>query len=200
MIDLFDNAYQNTLKDTSYDDTNDEYMTESTYKVIDFDLVKDAYIKSLSVKDTPNSNDALVFIENQYYFIEFKNANIRNHGSNIRKSIYDSLLILLDLIKQNITFARENVNYILVYNYDKSKKIIEKVRQERDNSKLGKNEIQTSPSFFDFHRALDHLAETQTFDILGLSATFQNLYFKNVLSYDKDEFEKLFVEKYLTDS
>jgi len=38
-------------------------MTERAYEVIDFDLVKDAYIKSLSIKDTPNSNDALVLIE-----------------------------------------------------------------------------------------------------------------------------------------
>jgi len=107
---------------------------------------------------------------------------------------------LLDIINQNITYARENINYILVYNYEKSKKFIEKElqEQERDSSKLGKREIQTSPSFFDIHKALDHLAETHTFDIIGLNASFQKLYFKNVLSYDKMEFEEEFVEKYLT--
>ena len=71
-----------SLKETSYDKTNSEYMTESQFQVVDFDKVKDVYtfkVSGLSSKKL-RSNDALVILsegeKNKFIFIEFKNGKI----------------------------------------------------------------------------------------------------------------------------
>ena len=63
MIDV--NAYpilerhRSTLAQTSWDNKNRAYMTTSTLDAINFDGVKNEYIKGLRLKDTPSSVDAL---------------------------------------------------------------------------------------------------------------------------------------------
>lgn len=53
-------------------------------------------------------------------FIEFKNGIIsQTVNYELRLKIYESLLILLDIINENISFSRKKISYILVYNEDK---------------------------------------------------------------------------------
>lgn len=65
-----------TFKETSYDKDGEKpgYMTDSQIQVINFDKVKDGYIKNLALSNTPCSNDALYFgKDNKIFFVEFKN-------------------------------------------------------------------------------------------------------------------------------
>ena len=48
-----------TLKKTSLDETNREYMCESNRKVINFDKLPNEFARGKKWKNVPNSNDAL---------------------------------------------------------------------------------------------------------------------------------------------
>lgn len=112
-------TYQKSLKEISFDRANKQYMTQSEFKAIDFDCVKDFYYSGL------RSNDALVitdFSKGNFLFIEFKNGNIKSEleKEKIRSKIGESLLILNDILQENLTFDKQNINFILVYNKDKN--------------------------------------------------------------------------------
>ena len=64
-----------TFKETSYDKDGKEprYMTNSEIQVINFDKVKNWYIKDMFLSSTPCSNDALyIGKDNKIFFVEFK--------------------------------------------------------------------------------------------------------------------------------
>lgn len=93
-----------TLKETSYDKNNSQYMTNSTFQVVDFDKVKDSYSfrgTGLSSRNM-RSNDALVILDKisnpHFIFIEFKNGNLDRYceelkHEKIRSKINESLWI-----------------------------------------------------------------------------------------------------------
>lgn len=63
-VSIFNNNLK-TLHDTSYDEDNNQYMTNSTFPAIDFDDVKLSYVLSNSTISSANmrSNDALVILD-----------------------------------------------------------------------------------------------------------------------------------------
>ena len=74
-----------TLKQTSKDDNNEEYMTESTIRVINFDSVGgDKYSKNNKLNIQLKTNDVL-FLHNdkKYTFIEFKNGKLLDKTNKI---------------------------------------------------------------------------------------------------------------------
>lgn len=118
---------QTSIKETSYDKHNKQYMVESQMQVCNFDEVKNWYISNYIPMANPNpkSNDALYCCEDNIFFIEFKNGGIDNKiNFEINKKIYDSLFILFDLkyqdkqgnVVDSIAYTRKNMEYILVYN------------------------------------------------------------------------------------
>ena len=114
-------SHMATLKDTSLDKRDDRtivYMTESTKLVVNFDKVKEEYVKPLKLCEVPKSNDALMTDEkSKLIFIEFKNGYMdRAKQFAVRKKIYDSVLILSDIVSLGISDMRTFVDYILVYN------------------------------------------------------------------------------------
>ena len=128
IIDNLPNILKNstdTLENISYDNINDEYMTNSQKTAIDFDKVKDDY-STQNVINKPKSNDALYIAKNNiHYFIEFKNRHYRNIDKfDIILKIYDSLFILSDIKCQNgnqyiqniVNFSKTHIEYILVHN------------------------------------------------------------------------------------
>ncbi|WP_297712354.1 hypothetical protein [Clostridium sp.] len=193
-----------TLKDVSYDNDNNEYMTNSNLKVIDFDKVKENYIKNnmSNVKPNPKSNDALYLSKDGVWtFIEFKNGSIRNNiVFDINKKIYDSLFILFDIDFKNseiefnntISFSRSNINYILVYNkkkYDQNGPTglcDEGIKRQKSSLQQSKSRDYLSKRLF------SHAKEN--FILFGLDQ-FKGYFFKEVFTYTKEEFEKNFVEK-----
>ena len=175
-----------TLKQTSKDDNNKEYMTEcESIKVIDFDSFGTKYfgkkMKKLNIK--LKTNDVLFLKENgKYTFIEFKNVNFqidRNNKINIEKlkeleeKILGSIFILLDVTKMNFNEIIENIDYILVYNKEKNS------------------------SFADIGNLIYNQTKNNKEDRVinfGLEK-FKNYCFKNVHTYSKEEFEEKFVKK-----
>jgi len=106
-----------TLKRTSKDDANATFMMESGLRVVHFDKIPPIYAKGKGWEAVPKSNDALYVDGNRWFFIEFKNGNIKR--DDIYRKIYDSLIMMIELgIIDGFQFSRENINYILVYNAD----------------------------------------------------------------------------------
>lgn len=116
-----------SLKNTSLDDNAPNvkhYMTKSDLIVYDFDMVKTRYSNGLEVSEQPKSVDALSSsVDGDIYLIEFKNGDLssRKKGLEIRQKIYDSLIILYDLLDINPAQSRSKVVFILVYNEHKNR-------------------------------------------------------------------------------
>ena len=66
-IEIFRKS-KTTLKKASYDDANNEYMTEYEVEVIDFDKVKELYCSPLKLSEPPKSCDVLLIDENNSFF------------------------------------------------------------------------------------------------------------------------------------
>ena len=105
-----------SLKEASKDSHGGlvEYMTESQYLVVNFDSVKNEYIRDLKVYQSPTSNDALLsYGEGRLIFIEFKNGNMHtNKQHDVRKKIFDSLLIFTDIAKVGISYTRDRKSVV----------------------------------------------------------------------------------------
>ena len=97
-------------------------MTNSELNAVNFDLVKDKYIEDLSVPEKPKSSDAFYASNSgEMYLIEFKNGSIsRKVKSDARLKIVESLLILTDILGVNLSYTRQNLSFILVYNENKN--------------------------------------------------------------------------------
>lgn len=172
-----------TLKYISYDNCDDEHVTHSKKTAINFDTVKNLY----NLKDNNNifelqSNDALYIDKNNiHYFIEFKNSQIirkklRKIKKELQLKLYDSIFILSDIEYSNgikyisdiFSFSKNYIVYILVYNSNKN----------------GKLQI---------HNNLESKSKMLS-DKLGLSK-FKKFILKEIYIYDKEEFEKEFINK-----
>lgn len=175
-----------TLKETSFDKEKNIYMTDMEYEAVNFDKVKSKYIENIHPGHVPLSNDALIVINGELFFVEFKNGNMRNSIRDVRRKNYDSLLILLDYLGRTISYSRENINYILVYNKQESEQFIEK-------NLLKNDEVQSSKSFDMFTKTMGILAK-KNLDIFGLASEFEKIYFKKVYSFTAPEFEKFINE------
>lgn len=168
------NSRKSTLKNLSKDDSNLNdvvYMTESSLEAIDFDKVKTAYINCLGLsEEKAKSFDALAFMGDGGVFIEFKNGNMKNEKQSVKIKIRDSLLIFCDIVKCHISDTRENFSFILVYNKEK-------------NSNSHDSTSRTAIS--------NHLMNQANMEIVrfGLEK-FQDLYFKEVHTYNEEEFEE----------
>lgn len=175
---------------TSYDDNNKEIFIDSNDRCIDFDKVKEYYFKKHNTKHKTiherknhgdkyiymreySSNDAVKVFNGMDYFIEFKNQD-KPKMSKIYGKIKDSLLIYMDIFDENLSYTRENLGYILVYN---PKKDI------NDKSGLGQYK-----EYDKLQDKIKYLAKERV-DKFGLKSNLEEFYFKDVIVLSKDEFE-----------
>ena len=125
-----------SLKETSkylkdQEDRADYYMAASMLEVVNFDSVKSKYVEKLAVPETPTSVDAFyVASDGNMYLIEFKSGGLAKRKIvEVKLKIFDSLLLLTDILQCNISETREQLNFILVYNETKNpKKKMNKMR------------------------------------------------------------------------
>lgn len=161
-----------TLKELSKDTSGDKvvYMTESSIDAIDFDHVKTEYTNRLKLsEESASSVDALACIGSNCVFVEFKNGNMQSEKRKVKNKVRDSLLVLCDIIKRDISFTRENMSFILVYNKEKN------THPHNTNSRCAISEhIMKQANIEEIRFGLD---------------IFQTLYFKEVHTYNEDEFE-----------
>lgn len=179
--------HMSTLKETSLDDRDGgkRYMTQSLRSAINFDDVKEEYVKDLGLSEIPKSNDAL-FEDGRgaLVFVEFKNGFInRAKQFAIRKKVYDSTLIFTDITATGISDMRNAVKYILVYNESVNKEN----SCDEELQKKQRMEIQSSSSFDYFAKTLGKYANEE-YVCFGLKL-FLNYCFKEVHTYTEEEFE-----------
>ncbi len=182
-IEIFKNNIS-TFKETSHDTDGQcpGYMTESEIKVINFDKVKEDYVRGMKLSKMPCSNDALYIDKDKnIFFVEFKNGQIKNKIYNVYNKIYDSLLMFNDIVNENISFCRQNVYFMLVYNEEKNSGLEGNKKQE-DSSKAVISK-------------LIHNKANKKFVRFGLKQ-FEKLYFKEVFTYTESEFEEKFLLNY----
>lgn len=190
MIDISNypilSGHMSTLKETSLDKRDDQtqvYMTESVRPAINFDHVKEEYVRPLGLNEAPKSNDALLTDgKGTLIFVEFKNGymdKIKQYA--VRKKIYDSILILSDIVSAGISDLRICTEYILVYNETVNEKNPDLIKEK-------KTHIQSSTSFNDFAKSVSRLAGEE-YVCFGVKI-FENYCFRKVHTYTEKEFEK----------
>ena len=101
-----------TLKESSYSEANNQYMTESNSLVIKCENLRDAYCAHKKYTQQLKSVDAIYKFENKkIYLIEFKSGSVK--GKNILKKGKSVFNILEDL---NFFDDKKYLSYIVVYN------------------------------------------------------------------------------------
>lgn len=184
-----------TLKQTSKDDNNEEYMTESTIKVINFDSVGgDKYSKNNRLNIQLKTNDVLFLHNNKKYtFIEFKNGKLldKTNKIDIKKlkdielKILNSLFVLRDIEEKSLSSLKEITDYVLVYNEEKNTPNERNSISEIGNYFINQGDISSEKT----------KTEKEEIICFGLEK-FKGYCFKNVHTYSKEEFEEKFVKKY----
>jgi hypothetical protein len=176
MLDDFEDTFENASKDTA----KNAYMTSCKKNIVKVDKFKDAFIKNMSLTSAPKSCDALCMVStDEFFMIEFKNGVIdalKNY--EIKVKIFESLLMLSERFSRTTEFMRERMNFILVYN---------------ENIKHGENQYEDTGKQ-DIKNRMSKLAKIHIIRF-GLSH-FKKLYFKDVFTYSKKEFEDKFISKY----
>ncbi|MGL4209251.1 MAG: hypothetical protein ACRCTY_07665 [Candidatus Adiutrix sp.] len=159
-----------SLKETSQSTPHEpaSALTDSLISVVNFDKVKNAYCQGLHLSHTPSSNDALHNNGKCLFFIEFKGGDIKSHHDSIKKKIYDSLLIFTDITQKSISYTRENMEYILVY----------------DNVNFNNSAKEQISEFFVKKQA------KKPFDRICLQQ-FETIYFKKVRTVSQSEFKDI---------
>jgi len=184
-----------TLKQTSKDDNNEEYMTESTIRVINFDSIGgDKYSKNNKLNIQLKTNDVL-FLHNdkKYTFIEFKNGKLvdKTNKIDIKKlkdielKILNSLFVLGDIEEKSLSSLKEITDYILVYNEEKNTPNERNSISEIGNYFINQGNISSEKT----------KTEREEIICFGLEK-FKGYCFKNIHTYSKEEFEEKFVKKY----
>lgn len=173
-----------TLRETSLDDHDPNciaYMTNSDRGAVNFDNVKRKYIQNLRLHEEPKSNDAL-FINDKgrLVFVEFKNGFMDGQKKfAVRKKIYDSIIILTDILNVGVSRLRDNMEYILVYNESvnaREKEVLEKKKVA----------VQHSQAFDYFAKSVSRLADEE-YVCFGIRI-FENYCFSKVHTYTEEEF------------
>lgn len=183
-------SHLSTLKETSvdfHDQTNIQYMTASEMDAVNFDEVKEEYIRDLSLVEAPKSNDALFILKNgTLVFVEFKNGymdKVKEYG--VRKKIYDSIIILTDILGCGVASLRQNMEYILVYNESANEDQHEVIEKK-------KFMVQSSRAYDNLAKNIFQMARRE-YVCFGVNI-FKNYCFKDVHTYTEKEFEE-YLEK-----
>lgn len=154
--------------------------------VISMDNVAQKGYKVLkgAIGDPVNTVDAfLADINNDWFFIEFKDCKISNKKDNIEKKGMGNFLMLADIFSSlgacckdvfepdaPMKFAREHITYILVCSEDKNSHTYDQIR------------------------ICDSLGEKYTPPCLQ---KFKDYFFKDAYVYTEEYFEKRFVDKFV---
>ena len=180
-IGIFDKNLD-TVKNISYDSGNTEFMVNCREQIINFDKVTNSYLESINHGiDSISSCDGLVFTDDLWIFIEFKNGKISNTGKHykVKKKVPHSLNIFCDILGINISTTREKMIFILVYNKDKNK--------------ISDSECQNNSNSKDF--IIGHVFDKANKDPIGFGLhKYKGVYFKEVHTFNVDEFCEYFYD------
>lgn len=182
MIKIFEDNLR-SLKQISidnHDKENPSFMTESEFVCVDFDSVKDDYREKLGTIVNPKSIDALIFGEKVNTMVEFKNGVVdKRLIQTIIEKMLNSVIMYVDITGESVKSVRENMDFILVYNYEKNPFNIKKYRQNyyRDM----------------FVRSLSKKAR-ERYTQFGLFK-YEGYIFRAIYTYSKRDFKEQFTDK-----
>lgn len=170
---------KSSMQELSKDDRSADriqHMTNSLLPAVNFDMVKRSYTNGLGLsEDHAASVDGLACTADSVVFLEFKNGKVSNR--DVKNKIRDSLLIFCDITKKDVSYTRHNMDFVLIYN--------EAVN--RLPNQLGKNVVQDSPSRTAISKRIAQMGN-QELILFGLER-YKKLYFREVHTYTKGEFE-----------
>lgn len=176
--------YLDSLKNTSYDKTNNAYMVNNIHQVINFDQFQEAYFSQYK-KPVTCSIDALKQHNREWFFIEFKNGKIDNKTKkNISEKVGHSLFSFLDVLNEKIDYCRKKVNFIFVYN---------KENNSQSGHRLSCDDYQLS---IERQKLKSLLLGVKKYIPLFQMGRYEDVYFKNVYTYDQEQFEKFVNENF----
>ncbi len=185
-IALFQNnkeTLKNLSKDTSVQDTV-QYMTESQRLATNFDLVKRRYVNArFHSEDDAQSLDAVTQTENAIIFIEFKNGRVSPR--DVKTKVRDSLLMYCDITKTTISDTRTDSIFVLVYNLENN--------PPPNQLTKGGPPVWRSQVFISRYLAKKGNNEWIGFDL----ERFKGLYFREVHTYTKEEFDHFLQKLYI---
>ena len=189
-----------SLKEASKDSSVHpvEYMSESMLSVYNFDEVARRYFDGQPQRpgELPKSADALVKCDaDSYALVEFKNGRLNGRRMHeVHQKALDSLLILGDLLKTTISWSREHLDYVLVYNEAKNATGL----SEDDDPSRG---VQSSRSRRDIVRATSRLglgdrSRRSSVAEFGLGRKLRNYCFREVRTYTERDFQRELVSSW----
>ncbi|GHT61350.1 hypothetical protein FACS1894109_19830 [Spirochaetia bacterium] len=157
------------------------YMTACRKPVVNFDKFKGEFIRGMALPEAPLSCDAFYMsASGELFLIEFKNGRIEaKKNFEIKVKIFESLLILLEKLDKTIEFTRRNLTFILVYNEDISH---------------GQSQFDNTDGLLAIQHNIFALSRSPMIRF-GLHR-FKNIYFKEIYTYSRAEFEANFVLKF----
>lgn len=120
--DIFPNEFYCTMKESSYDHTNDVYMTTNKREVLKIDdFNKDYYQREKGCSQALKGADALLKSNDKLYIIEFKNCLIsKKIKFDILNKMYDSAIVLFDKLNKDIRYFQDNAIFVVVYSSEKN--------------------------------------------------------------------------------
>ena len=179
--------HKSTLKECSGDNSDGstiKFMTESQTEAVNFDEFKTKYANNLRLsEECAASADALLQTNTGLAFVEFKNGKVNNR--NVKDKIRDSLLLFCDFTDRTISYTREHVDFIAVYNEEKNPLPNQYKKQTNADA----------PSRTEISRYF--LGKGNQKLILFDLERYQHLYFRKVHTYTKEQFEN-YIEKTLS--
>lgn len=175
--------YISSLKDTSYNKNANTFLTNSDLQVINFDKVKDNFASDKKIS-SPSSVDALYYNNGILYFIEFKDAECKEHI--LHKKIYDSIIILSSKLNISVNEIVENSIYIVVYSSEKNKDMISKIYKNKDIT--SENFIENPNEYYDITNAF--MKSYNQYTILFKLEQYKNYLFKDVYTISENTFNE----------
>lgn len=169
------NGYEDVIETVSeMSKDQDVPFVESDFKGINFDKITAQYFINNRIGDATGekknqgsypgkSNDSVVEYKNMDYFVEFKNT-MDPRKKELYGKIRDSMLVYLDIMDEKLSYARENVGYILVF--------------------------QKHEGFNRFENELKNLAK-EKMEYGSIRTNCKGLYFKDVLFMSAEEFKNV---------
>ena len=182
--------HEDTLKNLSYDSSNDAYITESCKLAHNFDLiVRDYYTKIGRGGSIPKSNDVIWWNSNGFMFIEFKNGNLnKSKIKNIISKNKKSIRALKDISNGEVDndCVKSLGSYLLVYNIDN---INYEIYKTQAREYLHETEINASNAKAYLYSKLARKARIERPVLFGLNCLKEKC--KVVVTIEKEEFNNI---------
>lgn len=167
------------LKTVSFDSAHEESMVDSHEAIYNFDLIQEKYYKLHKSSKPLASIDGLIVTENHQYFIEFKNGRMdKKTKDNIKEKVPASLWTFMDLNNMRVEDIQKTVDFILVYNDEKT--FVEE--------QLGNTDYQPSKNRNNLKKGIMKLAH-QPYLLFGMKQ-YKGIFFHDVQTLTKDEFKE----------